>query len=327
MPRMAGVKIDLPRVIDIEPAIAGSGGDDHTYAVAQQIAACTADFDLFVSWMREWNRRCKPPWDDYWLLHNVRKGWRLVHGDDEFYLPPVDTLPRAKASKVSFKRLDEIAFTAKGKFDELLAFLKPRRRRIPTSEAIIDRIYPDNPLICRAAGAEQWARTDTRESFRGVEEEFEWIVPSPMSKVTGYTKEGKAGSHRCRDNAGPRIYVVIEFDFTKIFAKHIAAWAAAGISTRDVQAMLILWLATTGEPRRWPFMIVDTGGKSLHSWYQISKQFSEQNALDLLTRALPFGADKRAEQPEQFFRFPGGTRKSEKSQPQPVLYYDPKKLV
>jgi hypothetical protein len=120
---------------------------------------------------------------------------------------------------------------------------------------------------------------------------------------------------------------VIEFDFTKLFQKHIDAWAAKGISTRDVQAWLVHWLGTTGEPRQWPFMIVDTGGKSLHNWYQINKKFSEQNALDLLSRAIPLGADKRAEQPEQFFRFPGGTRKSERSQPQPVLYYDPAKLV
>lgn len=327
IPWKGNVNADLPKPIDVEPAIAGSGGDDHTYAVARSIAELTADFDLYSSWMQEWNQRCIPPWDQYRLAHNIRKGWNAIHGHDGFYLPPPDVIPHVRKSRVALRRLDELAFTAKGKFGELLAFLKPKRKAIPTSEAIIDRLYPGNPLICRAAGGEWWARTAPRESIRGVEHEFEWIVPSPMSKVTGYTKTGRPGSHRCRDNSGPRIYIVIEFDYGKTFKKRIEAWAAEGISTRDVQAMLILWLATTGEPRAWPFMIVDTGGKSLHSWYQISKRFSEQNALDLLARAIPFGADPRADQPEQFFRFPGGTRKSDRCQPQPVLFYDTSKLV
>ena len=324
---MASVNIDLPRVTDIEGAIAGSGGDDHTYATAKMIAELCDNFDLALSWMQEWNRiMCKPPWEDYRVMYNIARAWKWAHPEEEFYVPPPDLYPRVKKSRVSFKSLDLVAFTSRGKYEELLAFLRTKGA-IPSSEEIIDRLYPRNPLICRASGDERWARTAPRESFRGVETQMEWIVPSPMRKVTGYTKDGKPGSHRCRDNAGPRKYIVVEFDFTKLFNKHIEAWARAGISTRDVQAMLIYTLATSGEPRRWPFMIVDSGGKSLHSWYQISKKFSEQNALDLLARAVPFGADPKADEPERFFRFPGGTRSSEKNQPQPVLFYDQNRLV
>ena len=322
------VDFDLPRVCDIEPAISGQGGDDHTFAVAKQIARCTADLELFTAWMTEWNRGCQPPWPAHRLAYNIRKAWKIVHesnGQETFYVPEPDTLLKAKKSRVSFRALDKVAFQAHGAFDQLLA-AAAKATPVPPLEKLIDQLYPGNPLICRATGNEAWARTAPRESIRGVEKEFEWIVPSPMRKETGYTKEGKPGSHRCRDNAGPRRYIVIEFDFTSIFKKHLDAWAAKGISGRDVQAALILLLATTGSPRAWPFMIVDTGGKSLHSWYAIHKHFDEQNALDMLARAIPFGADKRAEQPEQFFRFPGGTRKSEKNQPQTILFYDSKKL-
>ena len=324
------VEFDLPRVCDIEPAISGQGGDDHTFAVAKQIARCTADFELFTAWMTEWNKGCKPPWAANRLAHNILKAWKHVHGQDgingqTFYVPEPDNLLHVKAGRVSFRALDRIAFTAKGAYAELCEVTS--KCAIPPLEELIDQMYPKNPLLCRAAGSEAWARTEDRESIRGVEKEFEWLVPSPMRKKTGYTREGKPGSHRCRDNAGPRRYIVVEFDFTLKFQKHLDAWAKEGISGRDVQAALIRHLALEGEPRQWPFLIVDTGGKSLHSWYSIHRRFSEQNALDLLARAIPLGADKRAEQPEQFFRFPGGTRKSEKSQPQTILFYDRKKLL
>jgi hypothetical protein len=325
------VNIDLPRICDIDCSISGSNGDNQLWATARQLACCTADFELYRQWMLEYNRtRCKPPWSERRVAYYIHKEWRLAHGDElgEVYLPPVDNRPHVKGSKVSFKRLDELAGNALGMYARLLAFLRPKRKAIPSSEAIIDRLYPGNPWICRAAGSQRWARTDTRESFRGVEKEMEWIVPSPMSKMTGFAySTGKSDSPRCKENAGPRVYLVIEFDFGKTFAKHLEAWAAKGISSRDVQAYLIHHLATTGEPRRWPFMIVDSGGKSLHSWFQISKKFSEQNALDLLARAIPLGADKGGDEPERFFRFPGGTRKSENNQPQPVLFYDQKRLV
>ena len=322
-----GISDSLPDISAIDPAIEFQGGDDHTFAVARNMARCTADFEKYAAWMMEWNKRCQPPWPALRMARNIRKAWKDVHEiSEEFYVPEEDNLPRVKRSRVSFKRLNEIAFESKGAYQELLE-AAAKMDPLPTCEKLIDEIYPGDPLICRAAKSETWARTAPRSSIRGVEHEMEWIVPSPMSKLTGVTKEGRPGSHRCRDNAArKRRYIVIEFDFGKTFKEHIEAWAAAGISTRDVQAALIKWLATTGNPRAWPFLIVDSGGKSLHSWYAIHKRFNEQNALDLLARAVPFGADHRADEPERFFRFPGGTRKSEKSQTQTVLFYDRKKL-
>jgi hypothetical protein len=149
-----------------------------------------------------------------------------------------------------------------------------------------------------------------------------------MSKVTGLAPTtGNPNSHRCIGNAGPMKYIVIEFDLDSRFDSIKPKWEAEGISLRDVQAALIHHLATTGKPKAWPFMIVDSGGKSLHSWFQINANFPKSAALALLARAVPLGADHRANETERFFRFPGGTRKSEKSQPQPVLLYDPSKLV
>ena len=319
-------EIELPEISDVPPAIEGRNGDGHTNSVAILIARSTPDFDQAWEWMLRWNKICKPVWPEYRLKQKLESAWNYAH-PNEFIIIPEEEInrPRARKRKVSFKRLNEFASQAKGKYDELLSAIKDKE--IPPLEELIDQMYPGNPLICRATGSWKHAMTDTRESFRGVEKEMEWIVPSPMSKMTGVTKGGRDGSRRCRDNAGPWRYMVIEFDFTVEFKEHIDAWAAAGISTRDVQARLILWLAVEGECRQWPFMIVDSGKKSLHSWYAIHRNFPEWAAMDLLSRAIPLGADKHADQPEQFFRFPGGTRKSDKGQSQPVIFYDRTKLV
>ena len=232
----------------------------------------------------------------------------------------METPQREKAvkKKLSLRDVARIAKGSKGLFDQLVA--KGRSLSIPPLEEVIDRIYPGNPLLCRAATFQGWAGTGPREDLRGKEKEFEWIVPSPMSKRTGFAvSTGNQKSHRCLGNAGPMKYIIHDFDLDGRFESLITKWNAEGISIRDVQAALIHHLATTGKPKAWPFMIVDSGGKSLQSWFQINANFPKSAALALLARAVPLGADYRADQTERFFRFPGGTRKSENSQPQPII--------
>jgi hypothetical protein len=319
--------IYLPPIEEIAPAIDGHGGcHDHTIAVACNRARDSfGDYDAFVGWMQEWNQTCEPPWSEYELNHKIHDAWEMVYGDIKITL---DTLPRAKKGKPSIRAIDKLARGAQGKYHQLLDAIAGRP--IPPLEEIIDRMYPGNPLLCRAAASQRWARTDTRESIRGVEKEMEWLVPSPMSKVTGFAHStNNPNSHRCRENAGPRVYLVLDFDLSEIngLGESIAKWKAKGVSIWDVQAVIIAHLANEGNPRQGPFMIVNTGGKSLHSWYVIHAGFPEAMALDFLSRAIPLGADKRAELPEQLFRFPGGTRKSDSNQPQSILLYDEKKLL
>ena len=320
----SGIKWDvyLPDVAEIAPAVSGNGGHDHTFAVACDRAQdCFGDVDTFVQWMNEWNETCKPPWSQYELDHKIHDAWAEVYGEIK-----TDTLPRAKKRKPNVQAINRLAKGARGQYQQLLDAVAGRP--IPPLEKIIDQIYPGNPLLCRATGDERWARTAPRESIRGVEKEIEWVVPSPMSKPMGLNMAGKP-SHRCRDNSGPLVNIVLDFDLSELsgLGESIAKWNAEGISIWDVQAAIIAHLAIEGNPRAWPFMIVNTGGKSLHSWYSIHSGFPRSMALDFLSRAIPLGADKNAERPEQFFRFPGGTRKSDKGQPQTILFYDPAKLV
>jgi hypothetical protein len=315
-------KSGLPRIENVPPAIQGEGGRTRTLEIANQCASAAGSFEEHEAWMRAWNLTCEPPWlgegtegIDYW----IKDSWAFIRGEDE--RGEETKILRAVKKRVSLEALDEIAYGARGRYAQLLAGVAGHP--IPSSEEIIDQLYPGNPLLCRAAGSERWHHTGSRESIRGVEKEFEWLVINPMRAKTGRTMKGKDGSPRCRDNVGPRKYIVIEFDFGETFRRRIEAWAKKGISPRDVQIALIYHLAATGTPRRFPFMIVDSGGKSLHSWYAIGPTFPEGAALALLARAIPYGADPKADEPERFFRFPGGVRKSERNQPQPILYYDP----
>jgi hypothetical protein len=325
----SGIKADvyLPPVEEIAPAIDGTGGcHDHTFEVACNRARdCFGDFDLFVQWMQEWNETCEPPWSETELDHKIHDGWAEVYGDIK--TTKVDTLPRAKKGKPSVRQINKLAKGAQGKYQQ---FLEAIAGPIPPLEEIIDQMYPGNPLLCRGVGSWGSACTGPREDIRGVEKEMEWLVPSPMSKVTGYAHStDNPKSHRCRENAGPLRYLVLDFDLSEVIGlgQSIEKWKGKGISIWDVQAVIIAHLANEGNPRAWPFMIVNTGGKSLHSWYAIHKNFPESMALDFLSRAVLLGADKHAEQPEQFFRFPGGTRKSDQGQPQSILFYDQKKLL
>ena len=312
----------LPEIGRVPPAIQGEGGRTRTIEIANKCAAAASSFEEHEKWLRAWNLTCEPPWEgagqegiDYW----IKDSWAFIKGEG----PRGEKIEisRVVRNKVSLQALDEVAYGSGEQYAKFLADCAGTP--IPSAEEVIDQLYPGNPLLCRAAGRQWWGATARRETIRGAEEGFEWLVPSPMSKATGRTMKGKEDSWRCRDNAGRRVYIVIEFDFGETFSKRIEAWAKKGIHQRDVQIALIYLMATTGEPRRFPFMIVDSGGKSLHSWYAIGPKFPEGAALALLSRAIPYGADSRADEPERFFRFPGGVRKSERNQPQPILYYDP----
>lgn len=56
----------------LSPAVSGSGGDHHTYMAALIVVqkfALTEEEALFV--LRQWNRRCVPPWSESELRHKV----------------------------------------------------------------------------------------------------------------------------------------------------------------------------------------------------------------------------------------------------------------
>ena len=78
------------------------------------------------------------------------------------------------------------------------------------TEAIVDKLFPGNPLLCCGASSPDFD-TRPRDDWRGELSELALIVPSPMSAVTGLTKDGKESKHTLA-NTGPRRFVICEFD-------------------------------------------------------------------------------------------------------------------
>ncbi len=151
------------------------------------------------------------------------------------------------------------------------------------AEEIIDALFPDNPLLCCA-----WAndRFDTRprEDWRGQLGDLARIVPSPMSKRRGLTKDYRTSTHTL-DNTGPRRFIVTEFD----------------TGTLDEQAALLLHLN-----RHLPLVcVVFSGNKSLHGWFPVTG-LPEPTVREFFTYGVALGADPALWTKSQFVRMPDG---------------------
>jgi len=155
----------------------------------------------------------------------------------------------------------------------------------PRTEEIIDRLFPGNPLLCCGKSQSDFD-TKPREQWRGELATVQFVMPSPMSKIEGTTKEGKWSKH-CLDNTGPRRFLVVEFD----------------TGTTDEHAALLIHLAGYA-----PLVCaLHSGGKSLHGWFYVQDQ-TEERVLKFFRYAVSLGADSRLWTRSQFCRMPDGVR-------------------
>ena len=139
---------------------------------------------------------------------------------------------------------------------------------IAHAEEIIDLLFPGDPLLCVAHSKYKF-KTAPREKWRGRLTRRQFIVPSPMTKVLGMTKDGKESSHSL-DNTGARRFLVVEFDN----------------GTFDQHATILVHLA-----RFAPFvMAVHSGGKSLHGWFFV-QDMPETKMKKFFAYAVSLGAD------------------------------------
>jgi hypothetical protein len=171
----------------------------------------------------------------------------------------------------------------------------------PDAEELIDRLFPGNPLLCYGSSAASFD-TKLRETWRGHAEGTQFIVPSPMLRERGVTKEGKP-SARCLDNTGPRRFLVVEFDD----------------GSKDEHATLLLHLALRGPLA----LVVHSGGKSLHGWFPCLGR-SDEELRPFFAYAVKLGADPATFSLCQQVRMPGGTRDNGKLQE--VLFFRPEVL-
>jgi hypothetical protein len=169
------------------------------------------------------------------------------------------------------------------------------------AEHIVDQLFPGNPLLCCGESNSQFD-TKPREEWRRQLAQLSLIVPSPMSSISGVTKEGKESKHTL-SNTGPRRFLVVEFDK----------------GTFDDHASLIFHLADYG-----PLVLaVHSGSKSLHGWFYCVGQ-DEEKLKRFMRYAVSLGADHATWVKSQFVRMPEGTR--ENGNAQRIYYFDPEPL-
>jgi len=168
------------------------------------------------------------------------------------------------------------------------------------TEEIVDALFRGNPLLCCGASNSNFD-TKPREDWRGELSALQLIVPSPMSALTGLTKEGKESAHALT-NTGERRFLICEFD----------------TGTPDEHAALLLHLGTFA-----PLVcVVHSGGKSLHGWFYVHGK-PDAKVEKFFRYAVSLGADRATWTRNQFVRMPDGRRDNGKCQTVFFLNFKP----
>ena len=170
----------------------------------------------------------------------------------------------------------------------------------PRTELIIDHLFPGNPLLCCGRSNSDFD-TRPREQWRGELDKMQLLVPSPMTALTGLTKDGKESAHTL-SNTGSRRFLVVEFD----------------TGSNDEHAAILIHLAKFAPM----ICAVYSGGKSLHGWFYVFNQ-PESKVLKFFRYAVSLGGDPATWTRSQFVRMPDGTRDNGNRQTVFFLHYKP----
>src|SRR5262249_14766804 len=128
----------------------------------------------------------------------------------------------------------------------------------------------------------------------------QFINPSPMSALSGLTKDGQLSQHSSA-NVGPRLYVVVEFDED--------SWLEHASVLKFLASSLPL------------VMMIFSGQQSLHGWFNTAHA-AEQKVKEFYDVAVRLGADPRLFSPCQFARLPMGRNGLQR-----VIHFNPKNVL
>lgn len=140
-------------------------------------------------------------------------------------------------------------------------------------------------LVCVGTGVSKF----TTAHLVGIADQlrlYEFVVPSAMSALEGKRKSDGEMSAHTLDNTGPRQNIVVEFDDG---------------ATLDEQASRHIWLSEYRKLR----MVVFSGSKSLHGWYEAQGEAEDRKFFE---EAVRLGGDPKTWLKSQFVRLPNGQR-------------------
>lgn len=174
--------------------------------------------------------------------------------------------------------------------------LEPKKQ-ISWDEALAWLFTPQDVICC---GWETFHQTSGQllsiRDGEPVSGRFQFVVANPMANL----------GPRCRANVRTRYHIVAEFDDPDL--------------DKPAQARLISRLARCAKLR----CVVDSGGKSLHAWFD-ARRMDPEAQHRFFWLACILGADPTRWDIAGWVRMPGGTRRMPDgtTKPQPVLYLEP----
>jgi hypothetical protein len=180
-----------------------------------------------------------------------------------------------------------------------LAELRRNLQALPQSPGWwLERAFDPADFVCLGYGQYTFQTAPRARACELSEQySFEYVNPNAMTAEAGLTRDGTVSAH-CLANTGPRRRLIIEFDAGTL-AEHAAClrWLS-----RAMRLELVVW----------------SGGKSLHGWFDVRGRVEEQAAA-FFVEAVRVGADARLWSPCQFVRLPAGIN-SRTGRIQKVLY-------
>jgi hypothetical protein len=155
------------------------------------------------------------------------------------------------------------------------------------SAHVLPKLFRPGELVCTGPDSESAIIRSLEECLADAHLQ-QFIVVNPMRGRRSVNQEGNP-SVRCQNNVRLRRHLVVEFDDLTV--------------TKAQQAQLIARLS-----RFVPLvLVVDSGGKSLHAWFQVD-QIGVRDQARFFAVACLLGADKSRWDTSGWLRMPGGLR-------------------
>jgi hypothetical protein len=161
-----------------------------------------------------------------------------------------------------------------------------RLEEVADAASVIPQLFWEDELVCYGPNLFV-AATDAPSRLAKYAEKMQFIMSNPVKKADGILQDGKI-MIRCHANVALRRYLVVEFD---------------KMPDKEDQARLLNALSKALRL----VMVVDSGGKSLHGWYD-AEGVNDVECRVFYSCATILGGDPTRWDASGWVRMPGGTR-------------------